>query len=235
MTRPALALVLLAASIVSSAAPAHAVSSVHGGRAATVRISGLQNGSPAIGAGVIIKTDRDALTILTAKHVADLDDLAILTYDGKALRCIEKITISGYDLAIVRAGLSPPRMLLGSGLRGDLFVSANASSLSDYSPVKLGTALETAMAIHIWSYGPNAQSDLTRGRVLDTNPIFPDGPANGRFAITCAMCAPGMSGAGVFSDDGRLLGILSAGWKTSQGDLKMIEVEPLGPALFALR
>ena len=72
-----------------------------------------------------------------------------------------------------------------------------------------------------------------RGRAEDRAAEFP-GRSQAHIALHCAACARGDSGAGVFTQDGRLAGILTGGWEHPDGTAVFIEVEPIDVAIATL-
>ncbi len=55
----------------------------------------------------------------------------------------------------------------------------------------------------------------------------------GLFAITCASCAVGDSGGGIFDEHGHLLGIVSQQADDVGSITNIVIAEPIGPALTA--
>ena len=235
MGRSAAAIALFVVLLAASSASARASSLEDAVRASTVLVIGMIGDHPAVGSGVIVEARPERLTILTAKHVAMLQAPDVIASDGRRLDVIDVNVIPGFDLAVIHAVFAQHAQFDPPEGRHMLFTEVQTSYLPLYPAAVLAasSSLVADEPVFVWGYAGRSGLGIVHGTILSTDPALPDGPANGRFAIRCADCRPGMSGAGVFTESGKLVGILSAAWKTPDGIVRMIEVEPLTPVTAA--
>jgi hypothetical protein len=106
-------------------------------------------------------------------------------------------TIPEYDLAIIR-------------VRAQVGFAAEVPRVATPTPGE---------SVWLWGHPADGFWIQATGSVLDANAQ--------RITITCAECAHGDSGSGVFDAQGRLLGILTKGWIAPDGTVRFLEVEPL--------
>ncbi len=165
----------------------------------------------AYASGVIV-ADRQTLVVLTAAHVAQLGNLTVITSLGERLAVRATRIISGRDLALVETERASYR----------------------YTTPELAPADQVRQDMHLWGFPRSNAPTRSDASILSLQPAIPDGNPNGRFTIECPSCDHGDSGAGVFTSDGRLVGILTSAWKNAQGVVLMIVVEPAVAAMGAL-
>lgn len=189
---------------------AAALALLFGARDQTFVVQSMLGGGRAnIASGVVVGRLGDVLTIATAAHAVDLaHPLRILdTSRHQYYQVIDVRDVPGYDLALIRV---------------------RAQAAFPVQPPEFGSA---SPGEPIWVWGNPGQSfwELSRGVVTDPNTQIPGPPKPARIAIDCASCSFGDSGSGVFAADGKLLGILSSGWRDRNGRTLFIEVEPIAP------
>jgi S1-C subfamily serine protease len=159
-----------------------------------------------IGAGVVVARDADVLTIATAAHLLQhKGTLQILdTTRRDYYQVLGVDTFSDYDLALIRVRAQPA---------------------NDVQPVQMAepSAGET---VAVWGNTGDGFWELATGAVVATGAQMPGEFGSPRIVISCAQCSFGDSGSGVFDAQGRLLGILTKGWRRANGASLGIEVEP---------
>lgn len=170
----------------------------------------LPNGT-AYAAGVIVRDDT-FLFVLTAAHVAQNQDLKILTSGGEQLRVQSVQLFPGHDLALLQT----------------------TTASQQYPTPVLAPVTPSADELYLWGFPESTSPARAVASISDLSPVLPDGDANGRFTIVCESCDHGDSGSGIFTREGRLIGILTAAWKNRRGVVRMIVAEPALPALSAL-
>jgi len=176
----------------------------------TVEIVAADRTTVKIGAGVVVSHAGSGLIVATAAHVVSSGGLSVVTSRGERLNVIKVRTIAGFDLALLET--------------------------SPYiGPVVTATFGAPALGapVHVWGHRLERPYVESTGSVLDLDPVLPEGPAQGRFAIECASCDHGDSGGGVFDADGRLIGILEGARRDDAGDLAYVQCEPIAPLLDA--
>jgi S1-C subfamily serine protease len=159
-----------------------------------------------IGAGVVVSKSGSALVVATAAHNVATGGLIVETQSGARLNVLKVEPIPGFDLAL----------LTTSAYVGPVFTATFGSPT-------LGAA------VHVWGHRIERPYVESSGSILDLDPLLPEGPANGRFAIDCQSCGHGDSGGGVFDGDGRLIGILEGARRDSSGQLAFVQCEPIAP------
>lgn len=163
--------------------------------------------SQAVGAGVIIAVSPNVI-VLTARHLAGRKNLALHTYSGEDLRIVAEYEVADRDLALIVA--SGP------------CTGCEAAETAD--------AVTIGEPIHVWGNPQGRPYTLSAGSVVDLHPNLPGFATNGRFALACDTCDVGDSGAGVFDQRGRLLGIVTEGWDGLSGTRKRVIAEPANQA-----
>lgn len=159
-----------------------------------------------LGSGVVVSKSGSALVVATAAHNVATGGLTVRTRSGELLNVLKVATIPGFDLAL----------LTTSAHVGPVFTATFGSP-------KLGAP------VHVWGHRLDKPDVESSGSILDLDPVLPEGPANGRFAIDCQTCGHGDSGGGVFDADGRLIGILEGARRDQSGNLAFVQVEPVAP------
>jgi S1-C subfamily serine protease len=165
----------------------------------------------AYAAGVILRERSGRLEIVTAAHVPNLDRALVITQRGEALRVSEVAPIPGHDLALLKT----------------------AATALQYPPATLAATLSYDQPVDVWGFPQSTTPQVARGTILSTAAEFP-GRSQAHIALHCVSCARGDSGAGVFTQDGRLAGILTGGWEHPDGTAVFIEVEPIDVAIATL-
>jgi hypothetical protein len=152
--------------------------------ASVVAIYNTENGHHYIGAGVVIDVRGDKATIVTAAHVIRGGVDRIEMQDGGALSLDSAVNASHDDVAI-------------------LTVSVPVSERATIVSAPLSTDYEQGANVKIVGH-PNGD----RWKTMDGSII---GFARDTgFIVRCVACAKGVSGGGIFSNDGHLLAIVSA-------------------------
>lgn len=164
-----------------------------------------------IGAGVIVGQHGGTLVIATAAHVIGNGAVRVQLDSGESLNVVDVDRIDGFDLALLQTSS----------------YAGNASSASFGQP-------STGEDVHVWGHRLTQSYVESDASVSDLDPILPEGPADGRFAIECERCDHGDSGAGVFDSRGRLLGILEGARRDEHGDIAFVECEPIAPIALVL-
>jgi len=179
-------------------------------KAQTFVVQSMLDGTRAeIGSGVVVRREGDVLTIATAAHVVRRpQSLRILDASRQSYYdVIDVRAISGYDLALVR-------------------VRAKKTFPVQPAPFARATVGE---AVWVWGNPADTFWTLSAGTVQTVDTQLPNQSGAPRITIVCASCSYGDSGAGVFSNDGKLVGILSAGWRDRAGTVRFVQVEPITP------
>jgi len=165
-----------------------------------------------IGAGVIVGRRDGALVIATAAHVIAAANVIangavrVRLDSGEQLNVAEIDRIGGFDLALLKT----------------------ASYDGWISSAALGQP-SAGEDVYIWGHRLAQSYVESQASITDVDPILPEGPADGRFAIECPTCGHGDSGAGVFDSRGRLLGILEGARRDQNGNIVYVECEPVAP------
>ena len=166
----------------------------------------------AIGAGVIVAVGPNGIRVVTAKHVADWGAVTVwidrTPYAAEIVR-----TFSHRDLAVVDAIVPHGR-------------------LATLRPANVGRVAVTGEPLAIWGED-DAGPRLEHGTLVAPQAPYgdPEGPALLGFA--CMGCHQGDSGGGVFSEDGRLLGVLTARIYAQNDRTVMLVAEPIDPTVYA--
>jgi hypothetical protein len=164
---------------------------------------------PGVGSGTIVSVTGTRIRVITARHVATYGTLSI-HFDDQGLAPVPARILSlipGHDLAVIEADVAPA---LAATLR----------------PATIGRP-RTAEAVHVWGSGFGGPA-LESGAVASMPDELPDGPANGRYGLSCDTCHQGDSGGGVFDAQGELIGVYVGFWSLDSGKLGV--VEPPGEA-----
>ena len=193
--------------LTSVTGPASARSPADLTAASAVLIEAIAGSRAAIGAGVVIAAGPDWIRVVTAKHVADYGEPTV-ELGGRLVPARVLREIPGRDLAVLQVTTDWP-----------LFARLQPAVLAD--PCCAGASL------FVWG-DDGLQPRVEEAVLNELDPSLPDGPARGRFTIACSSCAPGDSGAGVFSADGLLIGILVGRWHSSDGTTVAMVAEPVG-------
>ena len=167
-----------------------------------------------IGSGVVVNRDGDILTVATAAHVVRSGaPLRILDVSRKAYYAVIDVRkLRDYDIALVRV-----------------------RSQSDFTAAPAQFASPVAgEPVWIWGNSQNGFWNLATGTVQSTTARLPGERGAPRITISCERCGAGDSGAGVFGAGGRLIGILTAGWRVPGGPVAFVEVAPLEPIVTEL-
>ena len=189
--------VALAALLTSLAAPAFATTATPRSAEGAVVVVATTASERGIGAGTIVAASGDRVRILTAKHVAVFGALSVRFGDAdQAAPARILATIPGHDIAVIEATVDP----------------AVAASLR----VAHVGAVREREAVHVRGSGLDGP-DFEPAAVTQTRGDLPDGPAAGRYALACALCHRGDSGAGVFDAAGDLVGVYVGYWTYENG------------------
>lgn len=197
---------ILAAALCFGRVPSSASSIDSVDESATVVVRTVDGPIERIGAGVIVGRDAGRLLVATAAHVLGSSSPDVQTDSGDVVAAAKIVRIPGYDLAIIET--VPYEGIASVAVTG--------------SPA-LGEG------VHVWGHRLARDFVESGASIVDLDPVLPEGAANGRFAIACEACDHGDSGAGVFDDRGRLLGILEGARRDQFGDVAFVQVEPIAP------
>ncbi len=150
------------------------------------------------GAGTIVAVAGDRVRVVTAKHVAVFGALAIRFSDGTLTTAPARIVslVPDHDVAVVEATVDP----------------AFAATLR---VARLGTPRANER-VHVRGSGFDGP-DYEPAAILAPGQNLPDGPAAGRYELTCDLCHRGDSGAGVFDAGGALVGVYVGYWTYDTG------------------
>ncbi|HEV3153265.1 MAG TPA: serine protease [Candidatus Baltobacteraceae bacterium] len=167
-----------------------------------------------IGSGVVVARAGDVLTLATAAHLVRRGlPLQILDESRQDYYHVLGVSVvPGYDLALVQV---------------------RAQDAFPVEPVEFGTAA-AGEPVWLWGNPGNQFWQFTTGSVLASDAQLPGAGIARHITIDCAACTYGDSGSGVFSQDGKLVGILSSGWQDKAGHLLFVQVEPVTPLEGAL-
>ncbi|GAC1651690.1 MAG: hypothetical protein NVS9B12_00270 [Vulcanimicrobiaceae bacterium] len=173
-------------------------------RSSVVLVSGsTPSGIRAFASGVIVGTNA-GLRVATAAHVAKLDDLEVQTQSGESLRVTGSEFISGYDLAVLQT----------------------VKTAAQYTPARRALSATNEDSAEVWGYGAQSVPRMVPAVILSISLRFPGSEALPKLAFACDRCEHGDSGAGIFSADGALIGILAARWSDRGSRLSIMEGEP---------
>ena len=163
-----------------------------------------------IGSGVVVSRDGDVLTLATAAHIVSQgsESLRILDLSRQSFyQVIDIRTIAGYDLALIRI---------------------RAQSGFPVEPAGLAAPVP-GEPVWVWGNPGNSFWTLSPGTIQTVDTRILNQAADHRITMSCDTCSFGDSGAGVFTTDGKLIGILTAGWRVKNGPVLFIEVQPVTP------
>jgi len=138
------------------------------------------------GAGTIVAVAGEHVRIVTAKHVAVFGKLAVQFANGAGAPASILSLVPGHDVAVIEA-------VVPLDVAGRLHAAA------------LGVA-RPHERVHIQGSGSGAQSSEVAS-VTELGGKMPDGPARGRYELSCTLCHPGDSGAGVLDASGAIVGV----------------------------
>lgn len=205
------AMTVASISLLTYVAPAVAESPDDQNAAQTVIVMSKERDKLHLGAGVVVSQSGSSLVVITAAHVVAADGLVVTTANGQVLNAMTITRLPGFDLAII-------------------------TTSSYFGPVRRAKIGSPALGtpIHVWGHRLAHPFIESAGSISDLDPVLPEGPANGRFAIDCPSCDHGDSGAGVFDSAGRLVGILEGARVDQAGNIAFVQCEPIAPALAAL-
>ncbi len=167
----------------ASTSPVSAMSRLDEG-AVVLRASGIH--SDGVGAGTIVGIVGTTVRIITAKHVATFGALTVRFGDGERFPAHIVESFATRDLAIIEAEAPP-----------EIAATLHAAPLAEAT---------SRASVHVWGSGLNGPSFEPASTDRIGAPL-PDGAAHGRFAMACTLCHEGDSGAGVFDEQGRLVGV----------------------------
>ena len=204
------AVAYLAAAVLSIAPVAATASETSQAPPSAVMVLAKAGSGYAIGAGVVVGVSGSHVRVLTARHVVQSDDLRValdgVLYPGRLAR-----TFAPRDLALI-----------------DVVAPAGAMWAQ---PARAGVLPEGGAALAIW--GEDASGlELRPARLVAAAYVQP-GFDGAYLAVDCTTCGFGDSGGGVFTSDGRLVGIYSGKFKTSDGTVVAIVAEPVDASFFA--
>jgi S1-C subfamily serine protease len=166
----------------------------------------------AIGAGVVVAVTPHRIRVVTARHVADNGPVTVWikghAWPGEIVR-----TFANRDLAVVDA--ADPRL---DARR------IQAATVAD--------SVEEGSDLSVW--GENETGLRPEGARLVSATYDPPGEVTAAplVSIACDLCTHGDSGAGIFDNQGRLVGILTARYHTQDGRTAAIVGERADPSLF---
>jgi len=174
----------------------------------SVVVLGISSTTRATGAGTVVEVSGEHVRILTAKHLAVYGGLTVRLNSETTVAARVLTLIAGHDVAVIEA-IVPARV---------------ASQLHS---ARIG---EAKQAEHVTIGGSQADGrpDAEAASVIQTGGNLPDGAANGRFELSCSLCHPGDSGAGVFDGAGNLVGVYVGFWTYDDGQRVSIAEFPSG-------
>ncbi|MBC5798888.1 MAG: trypsin-like peptidase domain-containing protein [Candidatus Eremiobacteraeota bacterium] len=182
-------------------APSMAAAAQRGGDGGVVVLA--DNGAMhGIGAGTIVGVDGAVVRVVTAKHVATFGTLRIRLDDGMEFPARPFAVSSNHDLAVLEAQVDP-------AVAATLHAAPLAQPRSD-EPV------------HAWGSGNDGPA-FEPAAIDRVDAPLPDGAANGRYALSCALCHRGDSGAGVFNSRGELIGVYIGYFDVARGRVSVAE------------
>jgi len=169
------------------------------------------DGQRAYGAGTVISAQGSHVEILTAKHVAVAGDLTIRFDDGTVAPATVALLVPNRDLAVVSASVDP-----------DFASSLHVAAI---------THPTSSASLHVWGSGHDGPS-FEPGSVGTVGAKLPDGDVKSRYEINCDLCHQGDSGAGVFDENGNLIGVY-VGFFEVGADRVQVAEQPLDDATLA--
>lgn len=208
--RAVLAAAALSLALVAPAVAAHGGSPLAAEPQTVLVGAAMPAGGYHVGGGVILRAN-GGLTIATAAHVVQgAKWVTVRTSVGEELTVRgEPEYVKGHDIALLRT--SPP---VRSGL--------NVATATD--------TVEDGATLYVWGH-PHSKTFVLSDAHFFTDRVT--GGSEGIFALTCASCAVGDSGGGVFDANGKLLGIVSKMEAADATHPQVVIAEPIGPALAA--
>jgi hypothetical protein len=208
---PIVAAIVASTFLLTYVSPANAASPEDQNAAQTVIVTSTERDKVHLGAGVVVSQSGSGLVVVTAAHVVEEGGLTVTTLTGQVLNVTNIARLPGFDLAVI----------------------TTSSYFGPVREAKVGTPALGAL-VHVWGHRAAHPYIESAGSISDLDPRLPEGPANGRFAIDCATCDHGDSGAGVFDSAGRLVGILEGARVNQEGKIEFVQCEPIAPALAAI-
>ncbi len=155
-----------------------------------------------IGAGTIVGIAGTQIRIVTAKHVATFGSLRVRLDDGSLFAAHVFALSSNQDVAVIEASIDPriaPRL--------------------HAAPIALPQSRE---AVYAWGSGNDGPA-FEPAAVERVGAPLPDGAPGGRYALACALCHRGDSGAGVFNERGDLVGVYIGYFELASGRVHVAE------------
>ena len=205
------AIVCLAASF---AAPLASIAAGERAAQGSVIVLATQGTVHGIGVGTVIAKAGTRVRVLTAAHVATHGTLQLRLADGSEdpARLVE--TVPGRDLALIEADLA----------------EADAAILQAASVAQP----QATEAVHVWGSGNDGPAYET-ATVKNVGRDLPDGAPHGRYALGCALCHEGDSGAGIYNERGKLVGVYIGYFEVGSGRVSVAESPTADVVLAAQR
>ena len=167
-----------------------------------------------IGVGTVIAKAGTRVRVLTAAHVATHGTLQLRLQDGTESPARLLVVVSGRDLALIEADVT----------------AATAASLQA-APLAQPQA---AQPLHVWGSGNDGPAYET-ATARNVGAAMPDGAPHGRYALGCALCHEGDSGAGIYNERGELVGVYIGYFDITSGRLSVAELPTADVAMAARR
>ena len=164
-----------------------------------------------IGVATIVAKSGTRVRLLTAAHVASHGTLQLRLADGSDVPARLIATVPGQDLAVIEADVT----------------EASAAVLRPASIARP----QTAEPVHVWGSGNDGPAYET-ATVSNVGSDLPDGAPHGRYALGCALCHQGDSGAGIFNARGELVGVYIGFFEVKSGRVSVAEL-PTGEVVTA--
>ncbi|MBV8244591.1 MAG: trypsin-like peptidase domain-containing protein [Candidatus Eremiobacteraeota bacterium] len=177
------------------------------GRMSTVLLMGALTPKKAVFATGVILTAGKSLTIVTAAHITPYVPLTIFTMRGEILQAHSVRTVPNHDMALIES--SPV-------------------ALSYPVPPTAAVAPATGGRLYVWGFDAEPAPIELDASMLFPAIDMPEQNGSPRIGIACSKCGHGDSGAGVFAQDGSLIGIVTSGWYDHNGAQVFVEAEPIG-------
>lgn len=155
------------------------------------------------GSGVIIRSNSDEIVIATVAHVIKDNDQVIITFESGKAGFAEVFycdTVSDVCLLKINAADFYDNY-------NEQLVSANVAKTEELN-------LSQEDVVYLVGSAMNVGANVTSGRIGSTDYYVADYDSYMLYLYADAM--PGMSGSGCFSEDGRLIGVLSSGSESSE-------------------
>jgi S1-C subfamily serine protease len=167
-----------------------------------------------IGVGTIVAKSGTHVRLLTAAHVATHGTLQLRLADGSEVSAHLIATVPGQDLALIEADVT----------------EASAAVLR---PAPIARP-QSAEPVHVWGSGNDGPAYET-ATVSNVGSDLPDGAPHGRYALGCALCHQGDSGAGIFNARGELVGVYIGYFDVKSGRVSVAELPSDDVAVAARR